>query len=607
VNKAAVSAALGWTLPATAPAGTTPRIATWTKPANVPYLNLFCDATQYTCNSATTLGYIDNFDETRSQFLVNEKGVKADGPLFDLPGGTVKMAIGANYTSYHFHIQETEQGGSNPTVGILSDAPNRQVWAVFTQLNVPIFSDQNGIPFFRRLELEASWRHDQYSDVGGTSNPKIGFNWAPIDSLTIRGGWGNSFRAPNFGENSPISNVAWNGFGFPSGVYVTAGNATISVRCTNGQPTPNSGGEKLFNAGFGCDSQPAGLSLNGGGKAAALTGMRDYFNQEAYTLKPELSTNWAIGFDYSPAGNFLTGLNLQATYYIVKINGILQNFGIPTDTRFNDGNTGFAYIVPSDVGCVGQDATPWMCENFQDIVTRVLSYQGNPVPPEAQTLVYWVNDGGTQNKGWQSTKGIDFQASYDWEWPSLGAFNVGMTGTYFLSQESQRVPGDTILDFYHTTLGTLNGVEQVGVESRSRLKYRARLGWSNGTWSVTGFMDYSSHFFHTQAPPPNVNFGCLAPGGSVGGGTQPCAIMGYTNIEPSSYTFDLSLGYDTGDNPANEYLRNVAVQVVVQNITDRHSAYEYRISTGGGGNPCACDVLQTLYGRVISLRVQKTF
>ena len=51
------------------------------------------------------------------------------------------------------------------------------MWAVFTQLNVPIFSDQNAIPFFRRLEFEASWRHDQYSDVGGTSNPKIGFNW----------------------------------------------------------------------------------------------------------------------------------------------------------------------------------------------------------------------------------------------------------------------------------------------------------------------------------------------------------------------------------------------------------------------------------------------
>ncbi len=47
-NKAAVSAALGWTLPATPPAGTTPAIATWTKPGSVPYLNLVCDPLAYT-------------------------------------------------------------------------------------------------------------------------------------------------------------------------------------------------------------------------------------------------------------------------------------------------------------------------------------------------------------------------------------------------------------------------------------------------------------------------------------------------------------------------------------------------------------------------------
>ena len=116
VNKAAVSAALGWTLPATPPIGTAPRIGTWTKPANVPYLNLFCDARQFTCNSPTTMNYIQDFDETRSQFLVNEKGIKADGPLFDLPGGTVKAAIGANYTSYHFHIQRNTTGDEHPTV-----------------------------------------------------------------------------------------------------------------------------------------------------------------------------------------------------------------------------------------------------------------------------------------------------------------------------------------------------------------------------------------------------------------------------------------------------------------------------------------------------------
>ena len=198
--------------------------------------------------------------------------------------------------------------------------------------------------------------------------------------------------------------------------------------------------------------------------------------------------------------------------------------------------------------------------------------------------------------------------SYDWEWEGLGAFNAGIIGTYYLKQESQ-VPGAPIDDFYHTTFGALNGVEQIGVESRPRFKYRTRLGWSDGSWSLTGFMNYESHFFHSQSAPPNVNFGCIEPGGTVGGlpaYANPCLISDYTNLVPSYYTFDLSLGYSTGDRPANEYLRNVSVQLVVQNITDKTAPYAYKV-TAQGGFQCACDVTKSLYGRMISLRLQKTF
>ena len=83
------------------------------------------------------------------------------------------------------------------------------------------------------------------------------------------------------------------------------------------------------------------------------------------------------------------------------------------------------------------------------------------------------------NLGWQRNEGIDFQGSYDWEWEGLGAFNAGIVGTYYLNQESQ-VPGAPIDDFYHTDFAPVNGVEQLGVESRPRFKYRARLGWSDG-------------------------------------------------------------------------------------------------------------------------------
>ena len=112
-------------------------------------------------------------------------------------------------------------------------------------------------------------------------------------------------------------------------------------------PVAGSGSEKLFNAGFACNSQPAGMSFNGGAKSPILrAGASTAIRLGNQTRGVDELT---IGFDYSPSSNFLTGLNLQATYYIIKINGVLVGFGNPTSSRFSDSAIGSAYIVPSDL------------------------------------------------------------------------------------------------------------------------------------------------------------------------------------------------------------------------------------------------------------------
>ena len=211
--------------------------------------------------------------------------------------------------------------------------------------------------------------------------------------------------------------------------------------------------------------------------------------------------------------------------------------------------------------------------------------------------------------------GIDFNASYDWDMGDLGAWNVGIVGTYYLHRYIASASGGAAEDVMHTTLneGQVNGA--FGVESIPRLAYRGRLGWSNGPYTVTGFVNYHSHFFNTQSPPNNVNGNfCLSDGSTpakldangdpIAG--LPCNISNYSNIEPPMYTFDLALGYDTGDDPANDYLKHVAVQLVVQNIFDKHAAFEYRTSTGGG-NPAAYDITASDAGRMFSIILTKTW
>jgi hypothetical protein len=342
-------------------------------------------------------------------------------------------------------------------------------------------------------------------------------------------------------------------------------------------------------------------------------GLRDVVNTEQYDLEPEKGTNWSLGFDYSPS-TILRGLNLQATWYRLKVNGPLDSGFLLNPGHFNNPENGFKYIVPSDLGCpIAANSAPTTCAPFQQLVSNVLSNPRSAPSPAAQTLVYWISDNAGTNGGWEELEGIDWTASYDWEWGDLGAFNVGITGTYYLSRAAVARPGGTAEDAQdplHTTISVSGIPDAVGVTNQPRMRYRARLGWANGTWSVTGFFNYRTHYWTNAAAPPNVNNQCQTAGGTVGGGTFPCEISDYTNLTPPIHTFDLSLGYDTGSNPANEYLRNIGVQIVVQNLFDRHPPYGYITgarpgawATGaqGGANEVGA------IGRTVSLIVTKTW
>ena len=669
VNKNAVSAALGWTILPVAPSGSAPAFGSFTRPAAVPYLNLFCDPTEFQCNSQTTLNYIAGFRSLNEKFWINEKGIKADGPLFDLPGGTVKMAIGADLSSYRFnYISQDNTGTHDLTINPVIDPESRTVWATFAQLNIPVFGDNNALPGLRKLDLEASWRHDQYSYVHGTSNPKVAFNWTPIDDFTIKGSWGSNFRAPVFGETSVVANTAINGWNMdpnlaPSNTINACGHAndplpaatsgagklqqaansfnnamaavdsahyTTTTGCiqTLNVPSPGTVHPYIDTAGnsftaFGTATNfltPTGLTTLGGNLVSY--GIRKY-TQDGLILKPELATNWGIGFDYAPT-NFLRGLDIQATYWIVKINGKLSAFGNPGDSRFQDPTLPFAFPAPSDIGCpnlpnsaapsipIPANLVPSACPQWMDAVDTIMSNPRSGVVPSARTLVYWLNDGGTFDIGWQKIDGVDFNVSYDWDMGNIGAFNIGAIGTYYMhsyTDNTPGAPGDVVTDGLHTTTGSSNALS-VGVPTLPIFHYRARAGWSNGPWSMTWFMDYFSHYFHTQSAPPNVNGAtCTSTSfGAPAGGTFPCFNNGYTNELPPFYSFDLTLGYDLGDQPANDYLKNISIQMIVQDIFNKHADYQYRTASQGG-QPCTCDLLRGTYdyGRQISLIVTKTW
>ena len=589
------------------------------KPSSIPFLNVFCDPTAFKCNSPTTLNYIRAFRHLGDVYQLEEKGGRFDGPLFDLPGGQIKAAIGGTYESDNVLGIQANAGSvqpdgtaNPPTIAPQYDPEPYTVWAGFAQLDVPVFGDNFNLPLLRKLDLEASWRHDQYSSPngalkGGTSNPKLAFTWLVDDQwgATIRGSWGTSFRFANAGEYSVVlsdQNVATN----------ISGGQTVAINCVNNAPIAGSPSATMFAAGFGCGATPGGILWSGGPHAAlreytdAATG-QPATREGGLALAPETSQNYSVGFELAPQVDFLRGFDFQATYYSVKINHVLQAFNQVSNATIADPNRRFQYIFPSDLGCpVSANANPTTCAPFEKMVSAAILDPGGLGDISLANQIYWLADGSTFGSGFQHVSGVDFNASYDLDLGDYGAWNTGITGTYYLHNFIQQISGGQITDNLHQDVTPAGGILQNGVETTPRMQWRARLGWSDGPFTVTGFMNYQSHYFAPWAVPTNVNFQCTSPGGNVGGGTFPCAISNFTNYQPNFITFDLSLGYNTGDLPANDYLKHIGLTLTINDLLGKHSDFAYG-PINVNRNAAAYDIMRSDVGRVVGLTLVKNW
>ena len=110
--------------------------------------------------------------------------VRADGDLFAISGGAVKMALGGAYREETFG-----------EVNIYNLA--RDVSAVYAETHIPFVGTDNQLPGIERLDLTLAGRYEKYSDFGSTFNPKIGLVWSPREGLIIRGTYSEAFRAPS--------------------------------------------------------------------------------------------------------------------------------------------------------------------------------------------------------------------------------------------------------------------------------------------------------------------------------------------------------------------------------------------------------------------------
>ncbi|WP_326523038.1 TonB-dependent receptor domain-containing protein [Sphingomonas sp.] len=174
-----------------------------TNPATA--FNAFCDGRAFVCNNPTTLAALNGTTLFHSVFKLWDYQAKASGPLFDLPGGSVKLAVGGEYTASTLFQIDTRNTTTADFVVRNQSTRHRNVKAGFAELFVPLVGAANSLPFVQRLDLTAAIRTEDYSDFGRTTNPKFGIRWDPARDLTLRASYGTSFRAPTLADGDPLS------------------------------------------------------------------------------------------------------------------------------------------------------------------------------------------------------------------------------------------------------------------------------------------------------------------------------------------------------------------------------------------------------------------
>ena len=486
--------------------------------------NPFCDGNAFDCNPASLTdpliagtGFL-----TRIEYSLNEYSLSADGPVFHLPGGDIRLAVGGDLWRAVF----TNVNNFGTT------QESRHVKDAYAELYIPIFGADNAVPFARSLDLDIAGRIDDYSDVGETKNYKFGVDWRPIDDLKLHGSMGTSFRAPGLADNDPFSQHIWIVAGPYPGSSIDPGICPL------------------------CQSQPALAYFQGVGGAN-------------HDVGPETSRSWSLGADWTPKS--VDGLDLGANWWKVtytgQINtpvynvgpyqainqGFYDNYIIYNPTYFpaKAANNPVAFF--GDFPTVNNANPNCAAVHGQHVTTQALFDQmvacieqggdaGLAGPPLPSSAIAALESGHRLNSGVTIGKGIDFTGNYSWDdtWGMGGRWRLGGVAEWILNWDVSPIATAPVQD------------EANHFGYPLRFKLRGQIGYDTPVWvgdlSTTVYVNYASSY--------RMDLNLLP----AGVGPKYADIDSYT-------TADFSLIYRTDD--TNGFLaRGLTFSFSVQNVFD---------------------------------------
>lgn len=344
----------------------------------------------------------------------------SSGNLLDLPAGSVGGSLGYEFRKLggEDHPDSLEQAGISNNGASNATNGGYTVKSIYGEVSIPVLAD---LPLIKHLDLDFAARHSQFSTFGSTTTKQGALRWQPNSQLLLRATIAQGYRAPNIGELFRGQNRS----------------APFALDPCNVEQLATESAQTLAN----CRA------------AGVIPGYTQAVNGELYNVtvggnphvNPETSLSKTVGFVYNP--DFLVGFNLNADYFRIAVNDLIDNFGAQNilNACYISGIQQFCNDISRDsVGAI---------LNLYDIETNV----GNIL-----------------------TEGYDLGTSYEFG-TDIGRFKAALQTTY-TKKYDQSIPSVTggppqVQHLKGWELGN-------NYQGYPKMKAVASLDWMLGDWSA---------------------------------------------------------------------------------------------------------------------------
>ena len=387
----------------------------------------------YTNNSQEVVDWLFesgdyNFDKDR--LFIFDAFVTGD--LFEVPAGTVGAAFGIamrDLTEYgsasplqKLGIDWQNSAGKTAPLGeeTRDDSVTRAVFAEFE------------IPVLENLSLQIAGRYEDFTDLGlDATTPKVAMRWQPMEDLSLRASWGQSFLAPSASDVGTINRSGC--ANVRTGKDLLTGNDLLGVlSCSSKNPN----------------------------------------------LQAENSDIWNVGFTWEGIENLSVSLDYQEIEYTDRI-VTLSAQDVSNQQYYNAlaaiGSTKATYdATPGSasraaaLAWVAANPSNTVIRNSSDVITEVVSVADN-----INTNLVDV---------------LDLTTRYTFDYGNLGNFSVDLNAAYYTKYEYAGLDG-VLID----ARGRRNADTALS-PPLPELVANLRLGWRNGDHAASLLTKYTDSF-----------------------------------------------------------------------------------------------------------------